>query len=51
MKNFRGQALVEYGILVALIAVVVIGALVFLGPVIAGMFTKVTSSVNSATPA
>ncbi len=46
MKNFRGQALVEYGIIIALVALVAIVALNFLGPAIAGLFTKVTSSVE-----
>ena len=36
-----GQTLVEYGLLLALIAVVVIAALLFLGPVIADLFTDV----------
>ncbi len=48
MKNFRGQALVEYGIIIALVALIAIAALTFLGPAIAALFTKVTSSVEAA---
>ena len=48
MKKFRGQTLVEYGILVALVAIVVIAALLLLGPAIASLFDKVTNSINAA---
>jgi pilus assembly protein Flp/PilA len=48
MKKFRGQTLVEYGILVALIALACIAALVILGPIVAGLFTKVSSAVVNA---
>jgi len=48
MKKFRGQTLVEYGILVALVAIVVITALLALGPAIAALFTTVTNSINAA---
>jgi len=40
-RSERGQTLVEYGLLLALIAVIVIAALLFLGPVISNMFTNV----------
>ena len=40
-KNEDGQAMVEYGLLVALIAIVVVVALVTLGPKIADMFEAV----------
>jgi len=48
MKKFRGQTLVEYGILVALVAIVVIGALVLLGPAISNLFKSVTTSIDAA---
>lgn len=43
-----GQGMVEYGLLVGLIAIFVIGALVFLGPKIAEMFTGAGEQLSSA---
>ena len=37
-KDEEGQGMVEYGLLVALIALVVVAALLILGPRIANMF-------------
>jgi pilus assembly protein Flp/PilA len=45
LRREEGQTMTEYGILLALIAVVVIVALVLLGPKIAGIFTSVTNSL------
>jgi len=42
----EGQTMAEYGLLLALIAIVVIGAIVLLGPTISGVFT----SINDAMP-
>ena len=47
-RNVRGQTLVEYGLLLALIAVVAIVALLFLGPVIADMFEAIGNQLNPA---
>ena len=41
----NGQTLVEYGLLLALIAIVVIAALVILGPLVSGIFTTVGNSL------
>jgi len=41
----EGQTLVEYGLLLALIAIVVIAALVVLGPIVSGIFTEVGESL------
>lgn len=41
----KGAAAVEYGLLVGLIAVAVIGALVILGPQISQMFTNVSEQL------
>jgi pilus assembly protein Flp/PilA len=41
VTNEEGQGMVEYGLLLALIAVVVIAALQALGPKVAGIFTEV----------
>lgn len=42
-----GQTLVEYGLLLALIAIVVIAALVVLGPIVSGIFDEVGDSLNA----
>jgi pilus assembly protein Flp/PilA len=39
---------VEYGLLVALIAVVIIGAVTMLGQSISNMFTSVSNAVSTA---
>lgn len=41
MSRQEGQALVEYALILALIAVVLVGALTFLHDQIAGLFTSV----------
>ena len=46
-RTERGQTLVEYGLLLALIAVVVIVALVFLGPIIADLFSNIGERVTT----
>lgn len=45
-KNEEGQGMVEYGLILALVAVVVIGALTLLGGGISGIFDKVTGELN-----
>ena len=44
--NEDGQTLVEYGLLLALIAIVVIAALLFLGPVVESIFSNVGNELN-----
>jgi pilus assembly protein Flp/PilA len=46
MKSDRGATAVEYGLIVALIAVVVIVAVALLGNNLLGVFNKVASSVK-----
>lgn len=41
----RGQTLVEYGLLLFFIAIVVIAALVVLGPTISGIFQDVNDQI------
>jgi pilus assembly protein Flp/PilA len=41
----RGQGLVEYALIIALVAVVVIAALVLLGPAISSIFVNINSSL------
>ncbi|WP_274432106.1 Flp family type IVb pilin [Alicyclobacillus sp. ALC3] len=48
LKNREeGQGMVEYGLIIALIAVVVIGALIFLGGGIGKIFGNVANTVNN----
>ena len=41
----RGQGLVEYALIIALVAVVVIGILILLGPAIGSIFSNIKSSL------
>ena len=43
--NSRGQGLVEYGLIIFLVAIVIIGILVILGPQIGSIFSEVTASI------
>lgn len=47
-KDEDGQGMVEYGLLVGLIAIVVIVALVLLGPKIRELFNKSNSAIDGA---
>lgn len=44
-RDEEGQSMVEYGLIIALIAVVVIAALILLGPKIAGVFNNITANL------
>ncbi|WP_394247958.1 Flp family type IVb pilin [Arthrobacter pityocampae] len=46
-RDEKGATMVEYGLMVALIAVVVVAALLTLGPKIAGLFTKVQGQLGA----
>lgn len=48
IKDEDGQGMVEYGLILGLIAIAVVAALVLLGPKIAGMFTKANDAITSA---
>lgn len=51
MKDENGQGMVEYGLIIGLIAIVVIVALVALGPKIRDLFTgagKTIDQINSS---
>ena len=45
LTSEKGATMVEYGIMVAFIAVVVMAAVIILGPQIAGLFTRVSASL------
>jgi Flp pilus assembly pilin Flp len=40
----RGQGLVEYGLIIALVAVLAIGGLIIFGPAITGLLSKLGGS-------
>lgn len=50
LRGKKGQGMVEYGLLIGLIAVVVIGALTILGPQIKTLFNSVITALGG-TPA
>ncbi len=45
-EDEEGQTLVEYGLLLALIAIIVIVALLFLGPVVSQIFSNVAENLQ-----
>jgi pilus assembly protein Flp/PilA len=45
LRRSRGQGLVEYALIIALVAVVVIGALIVLGPQIAAIFNTISKAL------
>ncbi len=49
LQDDEGQTLVEYGLLVSLIALVVIGALTVLGNKVKNSFTTASESLSSST--
>ncbi len=53
MKGFfseRGQGLVEYGLILVLVAVIVLVVLQVLGPQVGDMFTEVNSTLSNTVP-
>jgi pilus assembly protein Flp/PilA len=48
VQDESGASAVEYGLLVALIAVVIIGAVTTLGQTISTMFTNVNTNISGA---
>jgi pilus assembly protein Flp/PilA len=44
-REEEGQSMVEYGLLIALIAIVVAAVLVIFGPQLAGLFTNVSNTL------
>ena len=46
-KTERGASAVEYGLLVALIAIIIIVAVTLLGKNLSGIFTKTANSIGS----
>ncbi|GGQ75661.1 Flp family type IVb pilin [Couchioplanes azureus] len=50
LRDDEGATAVEYGLMVALIAVVIIGAVILLGDNLSGMFGGVADQVQAPTP-
>jgi len=46
-KNQKGQGLVEYALILVLVAIVVIAALMILGPIIGNVFSDINSSLST----
>jgi pilus assembly protein Flp/PilA len=46
-RDEEGQTLVEYGLLLALIAIIVIVALLFLGPIVSDIFSNVATELDN----
>ena len=46
LKNEKGQGMVEYGLILALIAVVVIGVMTTMGTNLQAMFTNVAGKIK-----
>jgi len=44
----KGQGLVEYALILVLVAIVVIAVLMLLGPIIANVFSTINSSISGA---
>lgn len=49
-RKEEGQSLVEYGLIIALIALVVIGALMLIGGNVSNLFTSIAGKLNGTAP-
>jgi pilus assembly protein Flp/PilA len=47
MKDEEGQGMVEYGLIIALVAVVAIAGLILLGPKIKELFESIAGNLNA----
>ncbi len=48
LKSEKGQGMVEYGLIIALVAIVVIAAIVLLGGNLTGIFNKTANALSTA---
>lgn len=48
MEEESGQGMVEYGLIIALVAVLLIGALTAMKDQLAGVFQKITTAITPA---
>ena len=49
LKSKKGQTLVEYGLILALVSIVVIAVLTLLGDQLKNIFSTITNTLSSAT--
>lgn len=49
LNNESGQGMVEYGLIIALVAVVLIGALTYMNGGLDGIFDKITTALGGST--
>jgi pilus assembly protein Flp/PilA len=49
-KSRKGQGLVEYALILVLVAIVVIAVLLLLGPIIGNIFSTINSSLSGTYP-
>ncbi len=45
LKNRKGQAMVEYGLIISLVAIVAMAGLLLLGPAIDGILTQIANAL------
>lgn len=50
LKEDKGQGMVEYGLIIALIAIAVIAAITFLGENLTDIFNKINTELENAEP-
>jgi pilus assembly protein Flp/PilA len=48
LKSKKGQTLVEYGLILALVSIVVIAVLTLLGDQLKNIFSKITNTLGAA---
>ena len=46
VRNEKGQGMVEYALIIALVAIVAIAALILLGPSIANIFSDISGEIG-----
>ncbi|MDR3552323.1 MAG: Flp family type IVb pilin [Clostridia bacterium] len=51
LRGKEGQGMVEYGLIIALVSIVVIAALILVGKQLTGTFSNIASSLTSSTAA
>jgi len=50
LKDEKGQGMVEYALLIGLVAIVVIAVLIFLGPAISDIFKEIIEKLGGEVP-
>ncbi|MEW5938076.1 MAG: pilus assembly protein [Chloroflexota bacterium] len=47
LRSEKGQGLIEYALVLVLVAIVVIAVLMFLGPIVGNVFSTLNNSISS----